>query len=56
MRRCCSATFRSLELEWNDRWLGQFYLHRFLRHQPDLNYANPRGLQEEIAEGGRTSG
>ncbi len=26
--------------EW-DEVAGQYYLHRFLRHQPDLNYENP---------------
>ena len=26
--------------EW-DEVAGQYYLHRFLRHQPDLNYDNP---------------
>ncbi|QPN60293.1 alpha-glucosidase C-terminal domain-containing protein [Synechococcus sp. CBW1002] len=32
--------FESSNWEW-DPMAGQYYLHRFLRHQPDLNYANP---------------
>ncbi len=32
--------FESSNWEW-DEVAGQFYLHRFLRHQPDLNYENP---------------
>ena len=40
MLRCCSVTSRrptgnGIEVA------GQYYLHRFLRHQPDLNYDNP---------------
>ncbi len=32
--------FESSNWEW-DAVAGQYYLHRFLRHQPDLNYDNP---------------
>ena len=32
--------FESSNWEW-DPVAEQYYLHRFLRHQPDLNYANP---------------
>ena len=32
--------FESSNWEW-DSVAEQYYLHRFLRHQPDLNYANP---------------
>jgi maltose alpha-D-glucosyltransferase/alpha-amylase len=32
--------------EWDEQ-AGQYYLHRFYRHQPDLNIANPR-VREEI--------
>ena len=32
--------FESSNWEW-DEVAGQYFLHRFLRHQPDLNYANP---------------
>ena len=32
--------FESSNWEW-DEVAEQYYLHRFLRHQPDLNYANP---------------
>ena len=32
--------FESSNWEW-DEVAGQYYLHRFLRHQPDLNYDNP---------------
>ncbi len=41
--------FRNFELsnwEW-DEVAEQYYLHRFLRHQPDLNYENP-WVQEEM--------
>ena len=31
-----------------DRKAGQYYLHRFMPHQPDLNVANP-AVREEIA-------
>ncbi|HET6950486.1 MAG TPA: alpha-amylase family protein [Acidimicrobiales bacterium] len=31
-----------------DRKAGQYYLHRFYKHQPDLNIANP-AVREEIA-------
>jgi trehalose synthase len=34
--------------EWDDK-AGQYYLHRFYRHQPDLNVANP-AVREEIAK------
>jgi trehalose synthase len=33
---------------YDDR-AGQFYLHRFYRHQPDLNVANPR-VRDEVAK------
>ena len=33
-----------------DEKAGQYYLHRFYRHQPDLNVANP-AVRDEIAEG-----
>lgn len=32
--------------EWDEQ-AGQYYLHRFYKHQPDLNIANPR-VREEI--------
>ena len=32
-----------------DRKAGQYYLHRFYRHQPDLNVANP-AVRDEIAK------
>lgn len=32
-----------------DEEAGQYYLHRFYRHQPDLNVANPR-VRDEIAK------
>lgn len=32
-----------------DERTGQYYLHRFYRHQPDLNVANPR-VREEIGK------
>ena len=31
-----------------DEKAGQYYLHRFYEHQPDLNIANPE-VREEIA-------
>ena len=31
-----------------DRKAGQYYLHRFYEHQPDLNVAHP-AVREEIA-------
>ncbi len=38
--------FESSNWEW-DEVAEQYYLHRFLRHQPDLNYENP-WVQEQI--------
>ncbi len=38
--------FESSNWEWDDV-AGQYYLHRFLRHQPDLNYENP-WVQEQM--------
>jgi len=32
-----------------DKQAGQYYLHRFYRHQPDLNIANP-AVRDEIAK------
>jgi trehalose synthase len=32
--------------EWDEE-AGQYYLHRFYRHQPDVNIANPR-LRDEV--------
>jgi len=40
--------FESSNWEW-DPVAEQYYLHRFLRHQPDLNYDNPR-VQESMLE------
>ncbi len=40
--------FESSNWEW-DEVAGQYYLHRFLRHQPDLNYENP-WVQEQMLE------
>ena len=40
--------FESSNWEW-DPVAEQYYLHRFLRHQPDLNYANP-WVQETMLE------
>ena len=40
--------FESSNWEW-DPVAEQYYLHRFLRHQPDLNYANP-WVQEAMLE------
>lgn len=38
--------FESSNWEW-DEVAEEYYLHRFLRHQPDLNYENPL-VQEEM--------
>ena len=38
--------FESSNWEW-DEVAGQYYFHRFLRHQPDLNYSNP-WVQEQM--------
>ncbi len=38
--------FEESNWEW-DEVARQYYLHRFLRHQPDLNYANP-AVQEAM--------
>ena len=38
--------FEQSNWEW-DEVAGQYYLHRFLRHQPDLNYDNP-AVQEAM--------
>ena len=40
--------FEASNWEW-DPVAEQYYLHRFLRHQPDLNYANP-WVQERMLE------
>ncbi|BEV36126.1 alpha-amylase family protein [Synechococcus sp. M16CYN] len=40
--------FESSNWEW-DPVAKQYYLHRFFRHQPDLNYANPQ-VQETMLE------
>ena len=40
--------FESSNWEW-DEVAQQYYLHRFLRHQPDLNYENPL-VQEAMLE------
>ncbi len=40
--------FESSNWEW-DEVAHQYYFHRFLRHQPDLNYANP-WVQEQMLE------
>ncbi|MAR05739.1 MAG: trehalose synthase [Cyanobium sp. NAT70] len=40
--------FESSNWEW-DEVAEQYYLHRFLRHQPDLNYTNP-WVQETMLE------
>ncbi len=40
--------FEQSNWEW-DAEAGQYYLHRFLRHQPDLNYANPAVQDEMLA-------
>ena len=40
--------FESSNWEW-DPVAEQFYLHRFLRHQPDLNYDNP-AVQDAMLE------
>lgn len=40
--------FEASNWEWDDV-AQQYYLHRFLRHQPDLNYENPL-VQEAMLE------
>ena len=40
--------FEASNWEW-DQVAQQYYLHRFLRHQPDLNYENPL-VQEAMLE------
>ena len=40
--------FEQSNWQW-DPIAGQYYLHRFLRHQPDLNYANP-AVQEAMLD------
>ncbi|WP_320677631.1 alpha-amylase family protein [Prochlorococcus sp. MIT 1300] len=40
--------FESSNWEW-DEVAGQYYLHRFLRHQPDLNYENPWVREQMLA-------
>ncbi len=40
--------FESSNWEW-DEVANQYYFHRFLKHQPDLNYANP-WVQEQMLE------
>jgi maltose alpha-D-glucosyltransferase/alpha-amylase len=38
-----------LDSNWTeDEQAGQYYFHRFYPHQPDLNYRNPRVLEEMI--------
>ncbi len=40
--------FETSNWEW-DSVAGQYFLHRFLRHQPDLNYDNP-AVQDAMLE------
>jgi maltose alpha-D-glucosyltransferase/alpha-amylase len=40
--------FEDSNWQW-DELAGQFYLHRFLHHQPDLNYDNP-AVQEAMLQ------
>jgi glycosidase len=39
------SVFGGSAWEWNQE-RHQFYLHQFLKEQPDLNYRNPLVLQE----------
>lgn len=39
------STFGGSAWEWNEQ-TGEFYLHSFLREQPDLNWRNPRVRRE----------
>ena len=39
------SVFGGVAWEWDNRY-GQYYLHNFLKEQPDLNYHNPE-VQEE---------
>lgn len=40
------STFGGSAWEWNEQ-TGEFYLHSFLKEQPDLNWRNPR-VREEV--------
>ncbi len=37
--------FRFSAGEWNEQ-RGEYYLHQFVKEQPDLNYRNPKVVQE----------
>ncbi|XP_058824215.1 probable maltase [Topomyia yanbarensis] len=39
------SVFRGSAWEWNEA-RGEFYLHQFLKEQPDLNYRNPAVVEE----------
>uniref|UniRef100_C6ZQU5 alpha-glucosidase n=1 Tax=Ochlerotatus triseriatus TaxID=7162 RepID=C6ZQU5_OCHTR len=39
------SVFRGSAWQWNDQRL-EFYLHQFLKEQPDLNYRNPAVVEE----------
>ena len=46
-RRRPSSRARSRACGSSTRRSGQYYLHSFYRHQPDLNIANPRGARRD---------
>lgn len=39
------SIFRGSAWEWNDK-REEFYFHQFLKKQPDLNYRNPKVVEE----------
>lgn len=39
------SIFRGSAWEWNDK-RKEFYFHQFLKKQPDLNYRNPKVVEE----------
>lgn len=39
------SIFRGSAWEWNDQ-RKEFYFHQFLKKQPDLNYRNPKVVEE----------
>ena len=47
-RASCSPTRRPASGSYDEQ-AGQYYLHRFYKHQPDLNVANPQ-VRDEIAQ------
>ena len=54
-RAWCSPTRRPASGSYDEQ-TGQYYLHQFYKHQPDLNVANPRGPRRDRPDHGLLDG